>query len=60
MNIKNYRKRLIEIEIENKLIYGGAVYIEGPKWAGKSTTASLYAKIIIKLQNPITKKQYKH
>lgn len=58
MNVKNYRKRLIEIEIENKLTYSGAVYIEGPKWAGKSTTASIYSKTIIKLQNPIVKKQY--
>lgn len=55
----NYRKRLIEKEIENKLIYSGAVYIEGPKWCGKSTTASLYSKTNIKLQNPIIKNQYK-
>ncbi len=38
--------------------YSGAVVIEGPKWTGKSTTAELYSKTIINLQNPITKKQY--
>lgn len=55
---QNYIKRIIEKEIENKMKYSGAVVIEGPKWSGKSTTAELYAKTIVKLQNPIIKKQY--
>jgi predicted AAA+ superfamily ATPase len=54
----NYRRRLIEQDIENKMRYSGGVVIEGPKWAGKSTTAELFSKTIIKLQNPIVKKQY--
>ncbi|MGD9761544.1 MAG: ATP-binding protein, partial [Candidatus Izemoplasmatales bacterium] len=54
----NYRKRLIESDIEDKMRYSGAVVIEGPKWCGKSTTAELFSKTIIRLQNPITKKQY--
>lgn len=54
----NYRKRLIEKDIENKMRYSGGIVIEGPKWAGKSTTAALFSKTIIKLQNPIVKKQY--
>ena len=54
----NYRKRLIEKDIETKMRYSGAVVLEGPKWCGKSTTAELYSKTIIKLQNPITIKQY--
>lgn len=54
----NYRKRLIEKDIEDKMRYSGAVVIEGPKWCGKSTTAELFSKTTIKLQNPITKKQY--
>ncbi len=57
INIK-YRKRIIEKEIENKMNYSGAVVIEGAKWVGKSTTASRFSKTIIKLQNPIIKKQY--
>jgi len=54
----DYRKRLVEIEIEAKMRYSGAVVIEGPKWAGKSTTAELFSKTIIRLQNPIIKRQY--
>jgi len=54
----NYRKRLIEADIEDKMRYSGAVVIEGPKWCGKSTTTELFSKTIIRLQNPITKKQY--
>ena len=54
----NYRTRLIEKDIEEKMRYSGGVVIEGPKWCGKSTTAELYSKTIIRLQNPITKKQY--
>jgi hypothetical protein len=58
MILNNYRKRLIETDIEDKMRYSGAVVIEGPKWCGKSTTAELFSKTIIRLQNPITKKQY--
>lgn len=54
----NYKTRIIEKEIEAKMKYSGAVVIEGPKWTGKSTTAELYSKTIIKLQNPIIKRQY--
>lgn len=54
----NYRKRIVEKEIIDKMQYSGAVHIEGPKWSGKSTTASLYSNTLIKLQNPIIKKQY--
>lgn len=59
MNQIKYRKRLIEAKIKRKLLYSGAVLIDGAKWSGKSTTAALYAKTIIKLQDPIIKKQYK-
>jgi uncharacterized protein len=58
MKPKNYRLRLIDSIIEDKLRYSGAVVIEGPKWVGKSTSASVFAKTVIQLQNPITKKQY--
>lgn len=53
-----YLPRLIEKNIDNKLSYIGAIHIEGPKWCGKSTTASLYAKTIIKLQDPIIFNRY--
>lgn len=54
-----YLPRLTEKNIENKLSYIGAIQMEGPKWCGKSTTASLFAKTIIKLQDPIVFNRYK-
>jgi predicted AAA+ superfamily ATPase len=58
MNI-NYRKRLIESRIKKTMGFSGGVVIEGAKWVGKSTTASLFANTIVKLQNPITREKYK-
>ncbi len=55
----NYRKRLIESRIKKTMGFSGGVVIEGAKWVGKSTTASLFANTIIKLQNPITRLKYK-
>lgn len=34
-----YYERIVDKIIEEKLKYTGAVYIRGPKWCGKSTTA---------------------
>ena len=53
-----YRKRLIETSIKTKLNYIGAIQIEGPKWCGKSTTASLFAQTSVKLQDPIVFNRY--
>jgi uncharacterized protein len=53
-----YFPRLIEKNIEKRLSYIGAIQIEGPKWCGKSTTAALFAKTIIKLQDPIVFNRY--
>jgi predicted AAA+ superfamily ATPase len=38
-NIFNYRKRIADILLEEKLDAMGAVLIEGPKACGKTTTA---------------------
>ncbi len=54
-----YKKRLIETKIKKKLLYSGAVLIDGAKWSGKTTTAMQYAKTIIKLQDIDTRKKYK-
>lgn len=54
-----YLPRLIEKTIKEKLSYIGAIQIEGPKWCGKSTTASRFANTIIKLQDPIVYTRYK-
>ena len=36
MNIKNYKKRIIDDKIEHYLKLFGAVCIEGPKYCGKT------------------------
>lgn len=54
-----YLPRIVEKGMEEKLSYIGAIHIEGPKWCGKSTTASLYAKTIVKLQDPIVFNRYR-
>lgn len=36
----------------------GAVQIKGPKWCGKTTTAVMHAKSVIKMQNPDTREGY--
>jgi len=53
-----YKTRIIETKIKQKLSYIGAIQIEGPKWCGKSTTAGLFAKTIVKLQDPIVYHRY--
>ena len=56
--MKKYLNRLIETTIKCELEALGCVAIEGPKWCGKSTTGERFAKTVVKLQNPITFKQY--
>ena len=58
MHTLKYRKRLIESQIEKKMSYSGGIIIEGAKWVGKSTTAEIFSSTVIKLQDPLIKKQY--
>jgi predicted AAA+ superfamily ATPase len=58
-NVKEYLPRLVEVNIEEKLIAKGGVVIEGPKWCGKSTTARRFAKTVVELQRPHVFKQYR-
>ncbi len=44
-----YYKRFIEQSIEKKLKSSGAVLVAGPKFCGKTTTCSLYAKSIYRI-----------
>lgn len=44
-----YYKRLIEKKIKEKLEYSGAILIVGPKYCGKTTTASIFAESVVKL-----------
>lgn len=45
--MKEYKKRIADTILKNKLEGVGAVLIEGPKWCGKTTTAEQQAKSII-------------
>ena len=45
----NYYSRLIEKTIERKLRTSGAILVSGPKYSGKTTTCSLFAKSKIAL-----------
>jgi len=51
----NYYKRTADTLLQDMLDAFGAVLIEGPKWCGKTTTATQLAKSIIKM---IMIKQY--
>ena len=47
--MKKYYKRYVEKLIEKKLKSSGAVLIAGPKFCGKTTTCSLFAKSIYRI-----------
>lgn len=51
-NSANYRKRIADILLEEKLEAMGAVLIEGPKACGKTTTAEQHAKSILYMDDP--------
>lgn len=53
-----YYDRLIEKTLEIELEAFGAVLITGPKWCGKTTTATKMSKNSINLQDPINKENY--
>ena len=46
-----YLKRYIETGIERKLKSAGVVVVSGPKFCGKTTTATRFAKSVIKLNS---------
>ena len=53
-----YIKRLFDQSIEFTLKSKGALVVVGPKWCGKTTTASRYAKTVIDLMPIETRKDY--
>ena len=53
-----YIKRYVDDELNDILECMGAVLIVGPKWCGKTTTATQFAKTIIELQHPTLGKSY--
>lgn len=50
--MKEYRKRIIDEILLDKLDAKGAVVIEGPKWCGKTTTALQVAGSVLRMDEP--------
>lgn len=55
--MKEYKKRIADQILADKLEAMGAVLIEGPKYCGKTTLASQQAKSILYMADPDTKEQ---
>ena len=55
--MEEYRKRIVDTILQDKLEAKGAVLIEGPKWCGKTTTAAQKAASILHTDNPSEKEQ---
>lgn len=53
-----YLPRIADRQLALRLEAFGAVQIKGPKWCGKTTTAGMQAKSVIKMQNPDTREAY--
>lgn len=59
LNKIEYKKRIIDKEIEEQLSTIGAIVIRGPKWSGKTTTSKQFANSMISLQDPDNADRYK-
>lgn len=55
---EEYMHRTIDKEIKRYLRVVGAILITGPKWCGKTTTASQHAKSILKLDDIDKREEY--
>ncbi|MCR4954948.1 MAG: DUF4143 domain-containing protein [Treponema sp.] len=55
--MSEYRNRIVDTILNDKLEAKGAVLIEGPKWCGKTTTAEQKAASILHMDNPTEKEQ---
>ena len=58
MKVPEYKPRLADSILSNKLRGMGAVLIEGPKWCGKTTTAEQQANSIIYMDDPRQRDSY--
>jgi predicted AAA+ superfamily ATPase len=54
-----YKRRIADQMLADKLDAMGAVLIEGPKACGKTTTAEQHAKSVLYMDDPSRKEQYK-
>ena len=56
--MKKYKQRIADRMLQRRLSGVGAVLIEGPKWCGKTTTASQQVNTILYLDDPTEMSQY--
>ncbi len=56
--MKEYFPRYLDHKISETLASVGAILIVGPKWVGKTTTATRHAKSVLKMQDPDMLKSY--
>jgi predicted AAA+ superfamily ATPase len=50
--MKEYKNRVVDEILKDKLEAKGAILIEGPKWCGKTTTAMQVADSVIRMDEP--------
>ncbi len=50
--MKEYKTRVVDHILKDKLEAKGAVVIEGPKWCGKTTTAMQIANSVLRMDEP--------
>lgn len=52
----DYKKRVVDQILLDKLNAKGGVVIEGPKWCGKTTTAMQAAGSVLRMDEPSRRK----
>ena len=57
--MKQYKSRIADILLRDRLEETGAVLIEGPKWCGKTTTAEQQAKSVLYVADPEKQGMYR-
>lgn len=57
--MKEYKTRIADFLLQQKLEAMGAVLIEGPKACGKTTTAERQAKSVLYMADPRTQAQHR-
>lgn len=57
MNPKEYKKRIADAILAERLEGSGAVLVGGPKWCGKTTTCEQVAKSVLQMGDPDSRKR---
>lgn len=56
--MREYRHRIVDAIIKERLSYPGAILVEGPKWCGKTTTCEQQARSIAYISDPEKRDYY--